>query len=135
MKIKRKAIKEFRSGLYPCFLVKDNKILKIDCNFEFNTKTHNIHHYIPFEIINKLGGFLNDIGAIQKFFVMPILMHNDLHSDLVSDEIFYKKYKINVKELLYSPLNSKIVYYDPFDRIDTIMKMSSEKLINYYNRK
>ena len=88
------------------FRIYQNRLIPVPDIVNVHCYNHNIfhlHHYIKAQSYKNRMQWYKDNGIMEKLILMPKEMHEHLESPIygLSDELFYKKYKIRKDLLLF----------------------------------
>lgn len=70
----------------------------------YNHQSMQLHHYIKAQDYKRNKKWYDENGLEEKLILMPIIMHEHLESPIygLSDELFYRKYRIEREKLLFN---------------------------------
>ena len=77
---------------------------------DYNHSVYHLHHYIQKQYYDKNEKWYKERGIKQKLILMPIKVHEQVHSQAIrtlSDEEFLKRYRISKWDLIFNRKYSK----------------------------
>ena len=94
---------------YPVYALSKQGLVTIEITSteDYNHMTHHLHHYIRQGAYNGNKEWYDKKGIEQKLILLPIWVHNEIHSLQYTDEEFEKKVGISRWELVFNRRYSK----------------------------